>query len=145
MTIFGLTLWRPWDWAILHGKDFENRSWAPPLTFGDYIALHAGQRWDAEGAEFIERVSGLAVPDAETWPGGQIVGVAKFVGTTRDGEGSPWFFGPWGWKLHGAIAIRPVPCRGAQKLWRLPDDVLAQVRQNWLAAVAEGQRKELGL
>lgn len=48
----------------------------------------------------------------------------------------PWFCGPFGWLLDEAVAIAPVPCRGRQKLWTLPDDVECVVRERWDAARA---------
>ena len=63
-----------------------------------------------------------------------IVAVAAFGGAVTESE-SPWFGGPVGWVLSDIIVLpEPVPCRGAQGLWDIPDDVLekmrAQFRQN---------------
>ncbi len=54
-----LTLHRPWPWAIIHGsKRVENRSWAPPAwLIGQRLAIHAGKRWDADGADYVESVT----------------------------------------------------------------------------------------
>ena len=49
---------------------------------------------------------------------------------------SPWTTGPWAWLLEDVTAIEPVPCKGARKLWRVPDDVADLVRQRWKAARA---------
>lgn len=48
-----------------------------------------------------------------------------------------WFFGPVGWVLEGVKAIKPVPCRGFQKLWRMPDEVRTNVLAQW-AEVSHG-------
>lgn len=134
--ILGLTLWRPWDWAFLHGKDFENRLWVPSiftLSKGDFVALHAGQRWEEEAVEFIEDITGLTVPEQADWPAGRIIAVARYQGWTRESN-SRWFCGPFGWRFDQVTKIEPVPCKGAQKLWALPPAVLAQVRYNYTLA-----------
>ena len=39
-----------------------------------------------------------------------------------------WFFGPFGYVLRDVIALEmPVPCRGWQGFWTLPDDIAAMV------------------
>lgn len=123
-----LTLHRPWCWAILHaGKDVENRTWAPP-SGTDWIALHAGRRYDGSAAVFM-RFYGMGALPTETPEG--IVGVARIDRVVRDVGGrvdplvhSPWWVGPVGWALVDVHALeRPVPARGRQRLWDVPLDV----------------------
>lgn len=40
---------------------------------------------------------------------------------------SPWAMGPWLWVLGDVQAIDPVPCQGAQKVWRVPAGAAAAV------------------
>ena len=40
---------------------------------------------------------------------------------------SPWAMGPWLWVLGDVLAIDPVPCQGAQKVWRVPAAAAAAV------------------
>lgn len=144
MILRGLTLWRPWAASIVHGpKRVENRPWAPParmLAEGLWIAIHAGRTWDREGAAFVRNLW----PEARaTVPHGTeegIVGIARVVDALtfeegdRDGlwgRGSggpdpkdPWSFGPYVWRLEHVRALNePIPCRGAQGLWRLPVEI----------------------
>jgi hypothetical protein len=44
---------QPWAWAILHGKDRENRSWAVPGYHLRELAIHAGapSGWDKDGEQ----------------------------------------------------------------------------------------------
>ncbi|KKK79508.1 hypothetical protein LCGC14_2832820, partial [marine sediment metagenome] len=38
-----------------------------------------------------------------------------------------WFFGPYGWVLADMKAVKPVPCRGFQGLWNIPDPIMAKM------------------
>ena len=147
----GLTLIRPWDFAMLHGKDVENRKWAPwPEAIGQRIALHAGSKYDAHAETFI-RARGVDLPDQSLSIPGQIVGVTTVAGwVSKDAEGSGlfgflyggnitsdeaqaalesrWFMGPFGWVVRDTVALAtPVACKGALGLWRLPLAVEALV------------------
>ena len=151
-----LTLRRPWDEPIVDGvKTVENRSWHPPAyVVGTHIAIHAGQKYDSGGADWIEEETPyvtLPVHESDRVRRGAIVGVVRVRGwiamqgpTLRyvgDCEwlkprldeliSSPWFFGPVGWVIDDAVSIAPVPCRGRQRLWTLPADVERVVRERW--------------
>lgn len=93
MTLWALSLWRPWDEAVLlHTKACENRGWVPPARMlGQYIALQAAQKYHVQGMEQIEAV--LRRPGVRAdhfnlmsrWHSndsraGRIVGVARLVG-----------------------------------------------------------------
>jgi len=63
-----------------------------------------------------------------------IVAVATYGGAVPEST-SPWFCGPWGWKLLGErddqpliVLAEPVRCRGMQGLWEVPADVLEKMR-----------------
>lgn len=141
-TIKALTFHGPWVHAIIEaGKDVENRQWKCPLQIGDYIALHAGKAYDWQGAisiGLITRELGrpYTPPVERDYKAGFIYGVAQFAGNVEDSD-SPWFFGDYGWVLTNVVAIKPVACRGAQKIFDLPLDVLAQVRRNYKAAIEQ--------
>lgn len=139
--IRGLTLWRPWAAAIVHGpKRIENRPWHPPLRLLDaglWVAIHAGRRWDAAGAEFVLGRWRVGTTNAcaieGTWPGRfelqGIVGVARVASCIHIEEarkaGDPWAFGPWCWMLDSVHALDfPIACRGAQGLWHPSPDAL---------------------
>lgn len=149
----GLTLHRPWDWAMaLGGKDIENRTWPPPAMAlgGARIALHAGQTNDEQGAQTIRAILGLTeVPKSAP---SVIVATTRVVGwvllahdpsesssvvhsTSEMAPGviaealaSPWLFGPYAWVCRDTVALpEPVQCRGAQKLWLLAPHVEREV------------------
>lgn len=154
--MLALTLWQPWAWAILHlpediAKPVENRDWMPPRgVIGTRIALHGGKAWDQAGAtSLIQR--GYHVATSLAMRQG-ILGTARLVGVIEEhaymarlsaprfrlvagswGETSearcmPWFVGRYGWLFdQRRVFDAPIPCRGLQKLWTVPDDVAARV------------------
>lgn len=132
-----LTIWRPWAGLIAAGvKPIENRDWPPPKSLvGEYLAIHAGKKWDGDGATWawalMDRL-GLHVPAARANAEG-IVAVARVTGAVTTSD-SPWFVGDYGWTLAEVVAIDPVPCKGMQGLWTVPPDVLATVRARYAAA-----------
>ena len=149
-----MTLWRPWPWSITHaGKRIENRPWRPPQALiGQYLALHAGKRYDDSGRDYIRKATGVDPPDEFGCPQG-IVAVCKVKGCfcfdperrqsnlalaeliTKDHPGQEcWVFGPYCWVLDDVTAIEPVPCKGMQGLWEIPEPVLVTVRERWNAA-----------
>lgn len=150
-----LTLWRPWPAAIIHGgKRVENRTWTPPREMlGQDIAIHAGLRVD-DGAVRAVRFSGSVGADLLPGPTG-IVAVVRLVGwiderthprtcagvsaeDARCVANSVWFDGPVGWVIDTVRPLaEPVPCRGAQGLWTVPDEVAAAVAFATLAALRE--------
>lgn len=132
-----LTVLQPWaSMLAYHGKDVENRSWAPRpsmLRPGEVFAIHAGKGFDREGWEWImgnERILRLPPGGYGINDYGAVLAVAEFNGTTSDVDGldSLWAFGPVCWVLTNKRALaEPVHCRGAQGLWNLPADVEARV------------------
>ena len=131
-----ITIWQPWAWAIAHaGKDIENRTWKPPQSIvGRRIAIHAGKRIDTDviedmqlGGYYDESLVCEDCPCASDMVTGAFVATAVLAGTVDQGE-SPWFRGPIGWLLRDVKALpQPVPCRGAQGLWTVPDHIVAQL------------------
>lgn len=143
-----LTLWQPWAHAVAHlGKRIENRPWKPwPAVIGTRVAIHAAAKVDAVGEAAVEgwvrRHTGLALPPAASLPRGAIVATARVTGVVTESR-SPWFMGPFGWTLDEVIALpTPVACRGAQGLWTVPADALAQVieQERGVAAQKETTR-----
>ena len=132
MKIKGLTLIRPWGYAVIQlGKDIENRSWYPStktLEPGDWIAIHNGVKWEQEEVFWIEDMFKVKIPHRDSHPTGAIIGVARYMGWT-DKSNSRWFFGEYGWKLQDAFVIEPIPHKGALGLWALEPAALAQAEK----------------
>ncbi|MFH1690596.1 MAG: ASCH domain-containing protein [Candidatus Eisenbacteria bacterium] len=125
-----LTVWQPWAWAIVNGcKSIENRKWKPP-HLGERIAIHAGLKVDeADAWDLIAEISGRRPPPPSEIDRGGIVGAATVVGLLTKSE-SPWFSGPYGWLLSIPRAVPLAPCRGARKLWRVPDEIVRAVQES---------------
>jgi hypothetical protein len=76
-----------------------------------------------------------------------IVAVAKIGGVVTASD-DPWFAQPvnrnetnYGWVLEDVVMLpEAVRCAGAQKLWKLSDDILAQVRDGYRVARGDGRR-----
>lgn len=151
-----LTLKHPWPWAICClGKRIENRTWRPypsQLKPGEWLAIHGG-KWPTSRGELLDlhveigmvalgeaRLS-YSIGEVERCTG--IVAVCQFGGTVTESDDG-WFEGPIGWKLNDLIVLsKPVPCKGAQGLWKVPEDVLKLVRQEWIdsrAMAAEAKK-----
>lgn len=137
--LYALTLHRPWPALIVAKlKPIENRDWAPPPTQlkpGEWFAIHAGKAWDASCRDFAiaNKVPPAFFDDPRNLVDSAIVGVARFDGTVTESN-DPWFFGGVGWLIGDAVAIEPVPCRGFQKLWKVPDAIADEVRARFRVA-----------
>ena len=138
-----LTLHRPWAGLIAaRVKDLENRNWPPPASLiGQRLAIHAGKRWDNEGAGWawglLERAGWSDHDLGELFDACEPEGIVALVtvGAPVTASASPWFIGRYGWPMLDVVRLpEPIPCRGAQRLWTVPDDVAARV----LAQVARG-------
>ena len=146
-----ITVKQPWAWAIAHGqKDIENRTWG--TGYRGPIAIHAGARWDEDGAydkrvlralhgfgdRFdpplrVERLGPKTVRllrDQQLTPGA-VVAVADLVGIcTARSTAEQCGCGLWAvdgqchWKVANVRPLpEPVPCKGRLGLWDLPDEV----------------------
>jgi len=126
-----ITLWQPWAHAIAHGaKRLENRKRKPPAgLIGSYIAIHAGKTLRLWDVAWINEQFGYEFRETEI-PLMAVVATARLDGYVT-ASSDPWFFGPFGWQLSEVIALpKPVPCRGALGLWKMPREVaIAVARQ----------------
>lgn len=114
-----LSIRQPWAWLIAHGhKDVENRSW-PTAHRGDTL-IHASKIFDAGGLASVL----LAFPHLRAllpaqYELGGIVGIVQVVGCA-DHSASPWFTGPYGFRLYGARPLPLVPTRGELGFFKVP-------------------------
>jgi ASCH domain len=137
--ISGLTIHQPWTNLIVSGvKKIENRSWKPSEDMiGSYIAIHSGKSFDYIGALMVEREFGIRITEA-TSSMGAIVAVGRLERIVTHSP-DPWFYGPYGWVLTEVTPITPIPCRGSQRLWALPEDVRERVFDAYMAVLSGKQ------
>lgn len=145
-----LSLSQPWAWCMTmplppDRKDVENRTWpCPPTMIGKRFAIHAAKSWDDNGAGHIHD-AGLRFPPQATIARGAIVALATIDRQVRDASMLPaaqrrWFFGPYGFR-DLAVLAKPVPCRGMQGFWAVPDEVTGDVFEQLVVAANEHIRK----
>jgi len=86
-----LSVRQPWAWAICHGRDVENRPWAPPENvLGKFIAIHASSTIRSQKAETSDLVwldstineqrRKIDIPVAKCMTRGAIVAIVKVRG-----------------------------------------------------------------
>jgi len=132
-----ISLWQPWATLIAIGaKRVETRSW--PTNYRGPILIHASKKWDAEligirsDGRFDEplREAGL-----EELPLGCIVAVSSIVKIERteavrdrlsaqERAFGNYETGRWAWALGRPVRITPIPFKGAQGIFDVPDNVL---------------------
>ena len=137
-----LSIKQPWLWAITDlDKRIENRTWKPShWIIGKYIALHASLKNDPGGATAIDSISGHWPP--KDLPRGCIVATVRIRGwINKRGFGlgldknnpsylanDKWLIGPCGWVLSDVQKLdTPIPCKGALRLWNVPQEILEQI------------------
>ena len=115
-----LSIRQPWAWAILHGKDIENRKWKTTYT-GSFL-IHAAKTFDKEGYRWLCKNSHLLkanIPHSSFFQTGGIVGRAKIV-ECLDRCNSPWFSGPYGFVISEAQPVSFTPCKGSLNFFEVP-------------------------
>jgi len=153
MTWRALTFVQPWATAImLHGKNIENRRWAPRSLLGKRFAVHAGKSIDTDDAWNLQHELDDAL-DMDKLPLGALLGTVELVGyldfrplakplpqqtqassvglstdQQLDALSSRW--ASKGslclWVLRNPLVLEtPIPCKGARNFWRVPDEHVA--------------------
>ncbi len=135
-----ISLWQPWAtlWVSGH-KIHETRHWpCPQSIIGTTIAVHAAKRWTAEERETaldFNSEFGLGITE---WPLGVIVGTVEIVAcirtegvyggclpNRRDFQMGNFEPGRFAWRAKRPIMFaEPIPYKGAQGLFDVPDDLL---------------------
>jgi len=146
--MLALTIYQPYVHAIFHcGKDVENRDW--PTKFRGTLAIHAAKNEPGSEYVFVQQriaadVHGYAkspwgeLPASESLPRGVIVGLVEVIDCVTDWNSDPqeldpkcspyWFVGNYGFVLRNPRLLpAPIPCRGYQGFWKVPDDIKAQI------------------
>ncbi|WP_224367933.1 hypothetical protein [Hyalangium versicolor] len=151
MSIYILTLPRPWPWAVLergcrvlfftYTEAGRPHALRPPVeALGRYVALHVGSTWDVEGAAFMERRLGLYVPAEDGLPAGSIFAVARLAEVTticndsRAFRGEPWWRGTIGWWFEAVLPVEPLECPEATPFSLLAEDFRPELRERFTLA-----------
>jgi len=120
-----LSIKQPWAWAILHGKDIENRTWPTHYT-GEFL-IHASKTFDFEGLRWMlyhkySLFASTPIPGRDEFLMGGIVGKSKIIDCVSD-HPSPFFFGPWGFVLKNSVEIDFIPCKGQRGFFYIETQV----------------------
>lgn len=119
-----ITLHQPWASLIaFRDKRIENRTWKPPgMILNQVIAIHAGMKVQKDLPEWLAPIVRLL-----PIPRGEIVCTARVIGYTTSSS-DRYFAGPIGWLLADVKPCKkPVRIFGAQGLWNVPEDIVAQL------------------
>jgi len=108
-----LSVRQPWAWAILNGKDIENRNWR--RAYRGPIALHAAAGMTLteyrEAMAFIRLVApDLDLPGLDMLDRGGIIGVVEITDCVTSCR-SAWFVGRYGLVLRNARAAPFIPLK----------------------------------
>lgn len=133
-----LTLWPEWAYAVHNlGKRVENRTW--PIPVGVWFCLHAGKyvggsasrAHHQEGLEslaFMANRAGVKIPQHRL-----DIELSAILGRFRVTHNEAPYKGDLeGWRVPAQVGNvfeyeplpSPIPCKGAQGLWTVPDDVV---------------------
>lgn len=129
-----LTIWQPWAWLIAEGhKRIENRTWpVPSYLIGERVAIHAGATYSDIGSDTWSwlRQRGIEVPPRMALSYKAVVATVRIVDCVTESD-DPLFAGTFGFVMDERRKLTaPVPCRGHQGFWTLPDAALAEVRRH---------------
>lgn len=130
-----LTVCQPYAEMLARGMDVkpvENRSW--PTRYRGWLAIHAGK-----SREWLEDGDEAKYPSMAY---GAIVCVGNLVGSPAFDRLSDWqsewlpyrdhdeTSGPYCWVIVRRIRLlKPIACRGAQGLWDVPSEIVAQIQE----------------
>ena len=126
-----LSIKQPWLYAITDlDKRIENRIWKPPeKIIGQKIALHAAKYDDLEAYSLVFKITHVRLLPSDLHRSA-IIATAIIKGYIEQSN-DKWFLGPYGWILDNIkVLSEPVFCRGNQKLWSIPSDVMALIKMN---------------
>ena len=125
-----LSVKQPWAYAITLGfKPIENRS-KPNHAIRGWVLIHATFPSKAYLTSAMAQIRAISNgPEAlaampRTILHGHIIGAAK-IGLTVQNDPSPWFFGPYGYRVLDAVSFEPRPefrVPGALGFWKANSD-----------------------
>lgn len=129
-----ISLWQPWASAMAALlKNNETRSWE--TKFRGMVAIHAAKRWTKDEQGFYLRHKDRVLLPTKI-PFGAIVAVGRLVDcvptesvsdavSEREYSWGNYEIGRFAWKFEDLRALAtPIPFRGAQGFFSVPDELL---------------------
>lgn len=136
ITYHALCVHQPWATALVLGhKPIENRDWKPwAKILNQRTFIHATKKApDLADVAEVAKLCGLQQSEVLRWPTGCFVGSLAFVGHLMSPESmgeemKKWWAGPIAWLADKPKAMtKPLEWNGAQGLWPVPADALAEL------------------
>lgn len=140
-----ISLWQPWASLIFTGdKKHETRSWRIPAhLIGEIVAIHATKALPKGIGPALEVLCEYQWGGGGRWrsavPLGAVIGYARLVACHRtealepvstDRVAGDWTPGRFAWELADTTQLpAPIPFRGAQGFFSVPDDLLGVTPQ----------------
>ncbi len=132
-----ISLWQPWASALMLGKGFkehETRHWS--TNYRGLVAIHAAKRWTRDEVYALDELVSAGFP-LNSPPRGCVLGYAELrdcveitdVSTPprmpRDRIAGNWTPGRFAWRFTNHVLLpEPIPYRGAQGFFDVPDSLL---------------------
>lgn len=138
-----ISLWQPWATAMALGeKKIETRGWY--TGHRGWLAIHAAKRWTREEKEIAEDY----LPEGTPIPLGAVVAVGKLIDCVRteiirdtltpvERSWGSFTDGRFGWVFSEILPIDPVPFKGMQGFFNVPDEALRDARRRILPNSAQ--------
>lgn len=141
-----ISLWQPWATLVVLGqKQFETRSWS--TEYRGALAVHAARTWNDDLRALIGREPfASALGSIGGLPFGAIVCVVRLVDvipitpdfsrtlSATEREFGLYTSGRFAWRFADVRPVRVVSCPGRQRLFNLPAQVAADIRQQLAGA-----------
>jgi activating signal cointegrator 1 len=121
-----ISLHQPWATLVARRlKQFETRHWA--TTYRGPLAIHAARRWDLSQREAARlwRLTESELPFgsviavcvlADCYPTSRVPAAERVYGDFAAGR--------FAWRLEAAVSIEPIPFKGLQQFFDVPDQLL---------------------
>lgn len=125
--LFALSVWQPYAWLLARGvKTFENRT--KDTAHRGWVLIHASahkaSRNDWAAVALFAAKQGAELPLQLEAVRGAFIGAMRIDGVVTEeyaAAGSPWFNGPFAYKIGAAVAFRePVAAKGYFDIFPVP-------------------------
>lgn len=126
-----LTILQPWAWCVVQGhKPVENRT--VRTSFRGWFLIHAGKTNESHFhstshcINLVRSKHGIECPSVAMLEFGSFIGIVELHEVVT-ALSDPWFKGPYGYMVRGALSFKAIPCRGNVGFWRVPPKVIEKL------------------